>query len=634
MELMPKGARKLEKERSDAPDRVALEYGDKLMPPRAPNISPLQVIYQAFPDAIRFLNGQITRVRNIMSSRGEREDRLSDLVRRSLARRIYAELARSHAHDVLRYQRRITRLAARQAAAASEAGGVVRAEPPAADAFDPFDLVVPEGTPETGAPDHRGAQQAPAAPAMPQEREISLIEVDDDATVRTRVFPRTVHCHRCGHFELVDAERVPSTLDCQCCGNGMLRIEPIVFVCGRCAVVRELVPPLELRGAFRRPSVSDRLIGAAISCPDCHRGHVHLDKHATNDVARWEWRCTACSTYRLTLQERCLQCIVPGTDADGSSVIFMNAIPASAPNALQAMAHQEMFVGNASVDPPTLRAAAAATHAVGWADAFDLDVRMPAGVVTTEDARTLMDASVARAYLVRDVVAVTACFGYKAGQSASHPQTRVAPDERLATFFGDPEGFARFRAFTHTTRGAALVLELDIEQVLLRLATLVPGLADHPLAEVIEAEAGEIAHREVRELLQVSGHGLLAYRALHAVEHAMLMAAMQQLGTDTIGSKLFPGAATIVIFEKSTVGRGGVVQLVNRGAGLVQLVRAAQDLMAGCAQGCVDGCPSCVYLRDQHCGHPLEELGTAWLPANALLSRAGAAAIVLPGGVG
>src|SRR6266478_5110721 len=199
------------------------------MPPHVPNISPLQVIYQAFPDAIRFVGGQITRVRNVVSSRGEREDRLSDVVRGLLARRIYVELTRRHAHDMIRYERR----AARQAAGVV-AGGVGAPRDAGAEAiFDPFDLLPPDeaarqpelmdGGAEAGMPPAR----APAAPGIPQEREISMIEVDDDATVRTRVFPRTVHCQRCGHFELLNPERVPPTLSCPCCDGGTFRIEPI-----------------------------------------------------------------------------------------------------------------------------------------------------------------------------------------------------------------------------------------------------------------------------------------------------------------------------------------------------------------------------------------------------------------------
>jgi len=306
----------------------------------------------------------------------------------------------------------------------------------------------------------------------------------------------------------------------------------------------------------------------------------------------------------------------------------MNAMPASAPNALQALSHHEMFVGNVPVDLPLLRQAAEQSAAAGWADAFVLDVDAGAGILSDEDIESLADSCIASAYLVRDVWVVTASFGYKAGPTAAHPQSPVAPDEKLATIFPDPEGLTRFRAFAHTSQGAAVVIQLDTAAVADRLASLDGGHGD--LATRVAADAQAMQRSTVRQLLATTGNGLLAYRSLHAVEHALLMAAMRQLGTDTLGSRLFPAEGAVVLFEKSRIGRGGVIQLVNRGPGLVHLVRAARDLMAGCAQGCAEGCPACVYLRDQHCAHPLEDLGTEWLPANALVSRAGAASILSP----
>jgi hypothetical protein len=292
-----------------------------------------------------------------------------------------------------------------------------------------------------------------------------------------------------------------------------------------------------------------------------------------------------------------------------------------------------MVVGDAIVDLPTLARAAQNQARRGWVDAFNLDVQAPGAHLQAEDVAEIADAGIRRAYLVREVWAVTATFGYIAGSSATHPQSPVADQDKLAQVFNDPEGLTRFRAFSHSIKSGALVLEFDPAQVVDRLSTLVPGIRSHTLEQVIAEEALEISQSEARELLAIEGPRLIAYRALHTVEHAILMAAMRQLGTDAIGSRLFPAAPAIVLFEKASVGRGGVVQLVNRGRGLLELIRAARDLVLGCAQGCVDGCPSCVYTRDQQCGQPLEELGAEWLPPNSLLSRRGAAAILGTGGV-
>lgn len=607
------------------------------MPPRAPNISPLQVLYQAFPDAVRFVAGQITRVRSVNSTRGDRDDPLSVLVRRAIAPRILAELQRRFAHESTRAQRRADRRADEGAAAGVAVGdGAV----PAADI--PVDEGVPNGfgALEELAMADEAPSQAPAPgrpvqllpPGMPRERDISLIEIDEDATVRTRVFPRSVHCQRCGHFELLDPNNVPATLQCPCCKAGTLRVEPIVFVCGRCADIRELVPPLELRGDWRRPGVAERALGAPTVCPDCHRGHIHLEKHGTNRVAQWEWRCTSNCGYREVLQERCLKCAVPAgvQGAAPASVIFMNAIPASAPNALQSLVHQDMFVDGGTVDPQSLLAAADRAIHQGWRDAFMVATTEPNETMSHGELATLREACIGRAFLVNNVWAVTVAYGYVAGPAASHPQTPVSPDEKLAHLFHDPEGFTAYRAYSHSTQGNALVLCFDAVRVVARLDELAPGIAAlGTLEQILAVEGQEISERSIRELLRAEGGSLLAYRSLHALEHALLNAAMRQLGTDSLGARLFASTSTVVIFEKARVGRGGVIQLVNRGEGLLRLIEAARDLTLGCAQGCVDGCPTCAYMvRDQFCTHPLDEIGVVWLPANSLLSRRGAAAIL------
>lgn len=586
---------------------------------QAPRISPIQVLYRAFPGAVRFVAQQITRIATIVSTRGDREDRLGDLVRRAIARRLRGELNRKHAHELQRQARRTARGQPPRGAAGSDT--------PESAATPP--LIMPGGFEDVGVvpetPDPEGGSERTTV----AEREIGLIEVDEDAIVRTRVFPRSAHCRRCSHFILLDPNHVPPSLTCPCCRNGELRIEPIVFVCGRCAHIRELVPPLDRQGSYRRSGNAEQVLGAPTGCPDCHRGHIHLDKHGTNDVGRWEWRCTTCTSYRVTLQELCMRCVLPRTSALSASVVFMQPIPASASNALQPLVMQLMAVADAEVDIPTLTRVAEGERRRGWTDAFDLSVADRAqGGLTDVDFDLLTEASLERAFLVRDVWAVTAIYGYKAGSSATHPQSPVQAQDRLAVLFNDPEGFSRFRAFSHSVKSSALVLKFVPRRIVDRLASFQVTLRGRELDQVLDGEATEIGHSEVKDLLAVDGSRLIAYRALHALEHAILLAAMRQLGTDAIGTRLFPWDGAVVVYEKAAVGRGGVVQLVNRGPGLVQLIKGARDLALGCAQGCVDGCPTCAFLRDQFCVQPLEDLGAAWLPPNALLSRRGAAAIL------
>jgi hypothetical protein len=309
----------------------------------------------------------------------------------------------------------------------------------------------------------------------------------------------------------------------------------------------------------------------------------------------------------------------------------MQAIPATAPNALQALVHQQMFVGNSEVNVATLRASAD-REAQRWPDAFALDLVEPGrggkSPIGADGLAVLEEACVASAYLANKVQAFTTVYGYKAGAAAGHRLTPVESDERLSRFFSDPEGIARFLAFCVSTQGAALVIEFDPVCVIERLSELDPSLSGVTLEAAIGAEAAAMQAQEVPALLNVEGSEHLVYRSLHALEHALLTSAMQQIGSDMLGSRLFPEAGTIVLFERAPIGRGGVVQLVNKGPGLVSLIERARDQMLGCAQGCVDGCPSCVYVRESHCNQPVEELGRSWLPWNSLLSRRGAARIL------
>src|SRR5437899_896088 len=72
------------------------------MPSRRQTLSPLQVIFTAFPDAVRYVTGQMARVRDVSNATGDRRDQLSVRVREAVARRISGELRRREQHEQLR----------------------------------------------------------------------------------------------------------------------------------------------------------------------------------------------------------------------------------------------------------------------------------------------------------------------------------------------------------------------------------------------------------------------------------------------------------------------------------------------------------------------------------------------------
>jgi hypothetical protein len=582
-------------------------------------LSPLQVLYGGYPGSVRYVSGQLNRIRDITNPNGDRRDQLSARVRQVVATLMTNEIRRRDEHEAIREQR----YAVRRPQTAAQAPADSELELPAL--FDEESPSAPASLKTSG--------HALSSLSTVQPRDLSLIEVEEDVLVRTRVFPRSIHCNACGHFLLLMPDRPPTTLTCPCCRNAQLVVEPIVFVCGRCATMRELCPPGERiapphRG--RKRLKIDAQLGKPPACPECADGHIHLDKHGTNTISRWEWRCSSCTGYVEVLQEPCGMCGVPAADGFGSDYILMQALPAAASNALQPLIFQSLFVRNQEIDLASLRQHRNAQEA-SWPDAFSLVSALDTKAISIEAESTLRAGCLADAYLVDDVQVVTVTYGYKAGSTAGHPQTPVDFADRLAQFFRDPEGLTRYLVYCVSTQGAALVLEFDHQRIVERLSQVNPKLAGASWDDIVAAEMQTLQNSAVRDLLRTERSDLVAYRALHAIEHALLMNAIQLTGTEALASRMFFSAATIVITERSPIGRGGVIQLVNRGPGLIQLFEAARDQLLGCAQGCRDGCPSCIYVREPSCAQPVEEFGALWLPPNSLLSRRSAAAVLADG---
>lgn len=582
------------------------------MSTRKKNIIPAyQTIFRAFPGTIRYLNGQLVKIRNILNPNGERLDPLSARVKMGLVDRIIPEIERIQTHQ----QERNRRVSQRQ----NNEENPSNSEEDFLDSFfdDEFN-------------DEFENDVLQVASINLQPRDISLIEIDPDTSLRTNVYPRSVHCVNCNHFFLLDPQSIPTSLVCPCCNQDELVVEPIVFVCGRCANYRELLPPGEvLNDTFRQKLRHDEYLGGPVTCPDCNVGHIHLNKHESNSVARWQWECNNCSTYQEVLQEMCLSCLLPRTENAPADRILMNAIPAAASNALQPLIDVQMFVRD---QPISLAALRTQEHQIrnSWEDAFIHSNNIPNPSIQDDEILLLEESCLSSAYLVNEVQVFTTNFGYKAGAITNHPQTPVASDQRLAKFYRDPEGFAQYLAFFISTKGNALVLEFDPDLIIDRLSSVSPRLSGNSYERIIQSELLSLDNRSLNDLNHLRENELFVYRSMHALEHALLNCSMLQIGNEALGTHFFPTLATILIYEREQIGRGGVIQLVNKGEGIPRLFAAAKDQMLGCAQGCYNGCPSCVYLSDTHCNQPIADMPINWLPPNSLLSRVGAGKILDP----
>jgi rubrerythrin len=595
-------------------------------------VSPSQVVFRSFPDACRNLPHGIVRVSTVTHPEEDLKGARARHVREVVAERITEEARRVKLHRREAQRRRQARRDMKKAPDAEGTGD---------DTI--LDEIFGNLTDEDAHEESRAAGEEEMQPI--RARSISFIQVDEQSVVRTRVFPRTFHCKACGHFIAIDPARPPARMRCPCCGNERLLQEPIIFMCARCANVRELAPKAERipeessgparrrRDTKRKPRSVHDFLGGPPPCPDCQDGHIHLLKHDNNSVQQWEWRCSSCRRYQEGIQEICFDCLIPRGPARGSGnrddagaaarsdFIFMNAFPASASNSLRPLIEVQMFIHDEPLDPRSLPTSAR-EMAKRWPDYFELRGGV-GSTLSTEEVQQVASTGISNAYLLDHLGVITTVYGYRAGSVANHPQSPVGEEDRLARFFSDPEGFAEYVCYGMLNEGAALVIELDKELIDQRLglrgATKVGTVYD----ALVEQDRNALASMQVKDILQLSPDSPRAalFRALHGMEHALLSSAIRRIGSDVLGSKLFLSAGIILIYEREKVGRGGVVQLVNKGKGLLALLTSAADHVAGCAQGCSDGCPACTYVRDTFCQYEYADLGRSWLPANALLSR-------------
>jgi len=320
--------------------------------------------------------------------------------------------------------------------------------------------------------------------------------------------------------------------------------------------------------------------------------------------------------------------MLPKTDDIRSDVVPMRPFPATATGALLPLIDIQTFVGDEPIVPNNLLKIARQNQEE-WADYFEMATETD--IEFLNNVSILTSASIKNAFLLRKVRVVTSIYGYRAGKIMQNSRFPIPEDKQFARFFRDPLQMAEYLCYGMITEGSALVIEFDQDEVFSRLANFYSDSRSFQnYADASEFEINRISSSTIQELVRTDDYkfNLVLFPALHALEHAVLTMASRLLGHDSLGSMLFFKAGMILLYERDEVGRGGVVQLVNRGKGLLELIQATIDQTMGCAQGCNDSCPSCTYVQDVFCHYRLEELNKTWLPPNALLSRNGARTIL------
>src|SRR5579859_2625048 len=537
---------------------------------KLPYLSPSVIVYGRFPDAFLHLPNIIGRVSSIEHADGARRNPMTQYVLEKIAKRIIEEESLIDRHRGEARRRRKQK------------------NPDAQNATTENNLLN-ELMGDVQIPENADLDLDDASEEFRCVPRLSFLPIDVNTVIRTHIFPRTFYCS-CGHLEAIDPQNPPTTLTCPCCSNGQLRQEVIVFGCSRCANIHELTPKGAMDPATKRRKTIQLgdFLGGAPPCPDCTKGHLHLEKKRANQVEDWEWRCQTCKQYRENVEDQCLICALRGTDEDAASVIRMTGFTATAAGVYTPLLDSQMFVGDSPIDPQTVHSIAQQAGQ-NWEDYFDLQQAISDGLFDRDQVDQIQNACIANVYLMKDMSVVTTTYGYRAGSVMNHPLSPVAPEEREAILFRDPIHAVEYLCYGMINKGAALVIELDPGRVLERLGLGSPTEGSLAYWQHIEQTRKAFELATLRDLLEGSDRQLLIFRALHALEHAMLSSARRLIGDDVLGSKLFLEKAMLLIYEREASGRGGVVQVINEGKGLLALLADAQDHVAGCAQGCRDG---------------------------------------------
>lgn len=430
---------------------------------------------------------------------------------------------------------------------------------------------------------------------------VELLEIGENTTVKASIWPRTVRCGQCDHYEFLDASS-RQTLSCSDRGcSGTLYQYPIVFVCPRCASVDPLQP--------QAVSLDEGHVGP-IACADCADGHYHL--HHDSSLTTAEFRCSSCGDSH-DIERYCPECHIPSDESgNGGAPSVMKPTPVDASSIVSPMSKSALYLQDEHISLDALHA----TYDSRMPDpyAWGLDELGQAEREILRDFWGLTDL-----FTVPNVTSLTAVYGYQTRVSAQG--TDISDAERLTQTFDHRNNMKR--AYVVRTTGRGLVFDFDVERLYAFVADSNDTLEADNYEELASGELAAIEQTTVKDLVD-GNHELLLVPLLHALEHGLYDAAGQEIGMDDVlGSKLLVEDGAVILYEREEVGAGGLAQLTldESGGVLKKFLRNASEQLAHCGQLCTDGCPSCIYIDDFHCRPYLPTEVSQWIPPNALLDR-------------
>jgi len=466
-------------------------------------------------------------------------------------------------------------------------------------------------------------ETAPVAPRddtrMVTASKIDLREIRDGTRIRVRIYPRTFVCPRCGHYQIIDNSAVD--LVCPCCkskaqrdgkegDSTWMRQEPLIHICPRCAKIEELIPE-----DVRKPESGPLL------CPHCG-GHLHY--YGKERVSTIRWQCVKCHRYypeRRRPIDRSCSCSIWEKDEEGKSKPSKMHIDRTSGSNTYALAFSLVRVGNQELSLPILYERHRMDKDQGIRTWHLNDLL---GTLTGQEGAIFKQMfPIDTAFLVSNIQTSTTVYGY----STRLASKQIREDERLPQFFKNSDG--TYRAYVINEQGRALVIVLDKERLARAAQQGVPSSRWRSYDEIIEDEIDQLARSSPFQENLDNPQNFPLVASSHTIEHAVFKQAVAEVGLDDFGSQILLRDATIVLYERRSIGYGGVVQLTAK-HGFLKLMNEVKSILTSCPHDCDQGCLACVYITDAWCmPFSRREIGR-WYPPNALLLRSRAAMMMKP----
>lgn len=438
---------------------------------------------------------------------------------------------------------------------------------------------------------------------------IELYEINEESTIQSEVFPNLFICGKCNRYYYVDKNN-PGKLQCNAHKGkpAALRQVELVFSCARCARIEPLLPfSIQYRNLQPGP----------VKCGNDHDITLSISGSLAN--ARWDCVSPGCDYWKSNekfdnrrLNRVCICHIPEKYPLEESNETHSSAMaprpPASGEIASPLTSSYIQDVDGNELSLTRLRELHREIEG-----SFALSGLSPR-------SRSLLDSlGISEFFSVPEIHSITVNYGYT---STIRPQPPVPDEERYPKFFQTRPRDEKFKAYLVSVSGKGLIIGFDQEKLRL-MHPIMNHSGSKSYGELATKEMEEIQSAPFQDLLSASSDKVLwpITKVLHAMEHALLSAFVQEIGIEEFDSRIIVEDGSIVIFETMDLGDGGIDRIAYQPDLVSRWIEKAIDKLSNCPQYCNDACIACIRSDNTSCHGFIHREFQRWMPPNVLLDR-------------